>query len=325
VSDSLALIGLHTLYSDRKRLHISKLPTTQSQQVVNGWPNYVASEFDGLSILRFISEDSIAAVFLAREVKPERLVALKVLKANFAADVQLRTRFQNCARAAASIVHPNVAAIYRVGERPDGLPYIVHEYIGGLSLADLLTGTELPSVDESTRIIVSLAKALAAALVKGIVHRDVVPRNVVIEQDSGRVVLTNFEAVGPKEEGSAPSPELLSRYVSPETLSGDAVTAASNIFSLGAIADELHAARGPKEFGQVLRRCVDTNPTQRPTAEEVVRQLTIDAPAEVPLNPVPPTQRAAESSLMRVAVIAGLLIMALGAAVGFWVYDYYSQ
>jgi eukaryotic-like serine/threonine-protein kinase len=256
--------------------------------------------------------------FLAREIKPERLVVLKVLKANYAADAETRARFESEAIAAAHIVHPNVAAIYRVGERNNGLAYFVQEYLGGHSLADVLHGSEVRTADESIRTIASIAKALAAAHAKGIAHGNVRPGNVLIEQDSGRVVLTNFGIAG-VQEGSSDA-----CYASPEQVRGETATEASDVFSLGVLAYELLADHVPEELAQLLRRCVDNNPDARPTAEELVRQLANDERTEGSPDSMRRAQRAVESSLMRAAVIGGLVIMAIGAAVAFWLYVHYS-
>jgi len=275
-----------------------------------------------MSVLRLIGEGSIAVVFLAREAKPERLVALKVLKTVFAADAEMRARFETEALAAAHVVHPNVATIYRVGKRKDGLPYIAQEYIGGRSLVDVLHSSDVRTVDDSTRTIASLAKALVAAAAKGIVHGNVCPNNVLVEQDSGRVVLTNFGIVGQfTQTDTGLSDEC---YASPEQLRGEAVTAASDIFSLGVLANELLTDRVPEEFAQLLRTCVDNNPDARPTAEELLRQIAIDERTEVPQDLMQPTQRAAELFMMRVAVVSGIVIMAIGAAVAVALYLHYS-
>jgi serine/threonine-protein kinase len=249
------------------------------------------------------------------------LVALTVLKPDFAANAEMCARFEREALAAAHIVHPNVAAIYRVGKRKDGSPYIAQEYIGAHSLTDVLQSSEVHTVDESTRTIISLAKALAAADAKGIVHGNVRPDNILIERDSGRVVLTNFGIVGQQEADAGLSD---ARYTSPEQLRGKAATAATDIFSLSVIAHELLTGSVPEQLGQLLRRCVDNHPDARPTAGELVRQLASDERTEAPLDLKQPTQRAAETFLMRMAVIGGVVIMALGAAVAYWLYQHYS-
>jgi serine/threonine protein kinase len=307
--------------TDTEGLHISPTSTKQSELVANGWPRNVGTEFDGMSVLRWIGERSFVMEFLAREIKPERLVALTVLKADFAADAEMLARFEREAHAAAHVVHPNVAAIYRVGKRKDGLPYIVKEYIGAHSLAELLRSLEVRSVDESTRTIISLAKALAAADAKGIVHGNVRPDNILVERDSGRIVLTNFGVSGQQEADAGLGD---ARYTSPEQLRGEASTAATDIFGLGVIAYDLLTGKVPEELGQRLRRCVDNNTDARPTAGELVRQLASDERTIAPLNLMQPTQRAAESFLMRVAVVSGLVIMAIGAAVAYWLYQHYS-
>lgn len=249
-------------------------------------------------------------------------MALKVLKNGFAANAEMHSRFEREALAAAHIVHPNVATIHRLGKRKDELPYIVQEYIGGRTLADVLHSSQVRTVDDSTRTIVSLAKALAAAHEQDIVHGNVRPDNILIEQDSGRIVLTNFGLIG---EPAQAEDSINARYTSPEQLRGEAPIKATDIFSLGVLANELLIDRTPEEFAPLLRRCLDANTDARPTAEELVRQLAKDERNEAPQDLMQPTQRAAETVMMRAAVVGGIVIMAIGAAVAYWLYEHYTQ
>lgn len=333
----------HNGCSVAEGIDISKEPSDSNAQAINGWPSNLATAFDGLSVLRLIGEASVATEFLAREVHPERLVALKILKADLAADDGTRRSFQHKALAASHIMHPNVAAIYRVGERSDGLPYVVEEYVGGITLGDLLRSNDLRSSDESTRIVVSLAKALVAANIAGIVHDDFTPMNVRIARDSGRVVVTNFGIGGmpasvltQRRRGDVHAASTEARYASPEQTIGEPITSASNVFSLGAIARELFARQQAQEsepprpdisepLARLIEQCIKEHPSERPTADELIRHLSAYDQAVVPLNPVSPTQRAAESTLMRAAVIGGLVIMALGAALALWLFVHYNE
>jgi serine/threonine protein kinase len=290
---------------------------------VKGWPNNVATEFDGLSVLRLINDASVATAFLARETKPERLVALKVLRMEFATDAAMCARFEKEAIAVAPIAHRNVAAIYRVGKRDDGLPYFVQEYIGGRSLADVLRDPEVRAADDSLRTIASLAKALAAAHANGIVHSHVRPENILVEQDSGRIVLTNFGIVG--QVPRADTASHFSRYTSPEQNRDEPSTASSDMFSFGVLANELLGDRAPDELVQLLRKCTDNDAHERPTANELVLHLSRDEHIEAPKDLMQPTQRAGELVMMRAAVVGGIVIMAIGAAVAYWLYEHYTQ
>jgi serine/threonine protein kinase len=281
------------------------------------------TEFDGLSVLRLIGENSIASAYLARETKPERLVVLKVLKEVSATNTATLACFEREALDAARIVHPNVATIYRFGKRKDGLPYFLQEYVGTHSVAKILCSEDSRTIDDSIRTIASLAKALEAAHAKGIVHSNVRPENILVERDSGRIVLTNFGIAGQAariEEGLSDS-----RYVSPEQRHGDSATSASDIFSLGVLANELLDDGAPEELAQLLRKCIGSNPNSRPTASELALHLTRDERIEAPQDLEQPTQRAAESVMMRAAVVGGIVIMAIGAAVAYWLYEHYRQ
>jgi len=274
-----------------------------------GWPDECSREFDGLGVLRRLGAGSMAQVFLAREAALERLVAVKVLKAELAADSVSRARFEREALAAARVSHPNVAAIYRVGQLTNGIPYIAQEFIEGRTLAEVLSIEGARDAAHCRRIVTDLAGALAAADSRRVIHRDVRPANVLIERDTGRVVLTDFGIAGLQEAGRAAQPRLTRdgeklgdpRYASPEQIRGEALTPASDIYSLGVTAYELLTLRGPydpeqdlvrahvgsqpidlaqsaaavpADLAHILRRCLAKRPEDRPTAAELVRLLT---------------------------------------------------
>src|SRR6185369_3762946 len=101
-------------------------------------------------------------------------------------------RFEREALAVAALNHPSIVQAYRVGEAGDGRPFLVMQYIKGRSLEERLAAEGPFSPEEAKRILVDVASALAAAHRQGIVHRDLRPSNVLIEEDSGRILLTDF-------------------------------------------------------------------------------------------------------------------------------------
>jgi serine/threonine protein kinase len=140
-------------------------------------------------IIRLLGRGGMAAVFLAHDLVLERQVAIKVLPPDMTRDGQLIARFQREAKTAARLDHPSIIPIHRV-ESEAGLVYIVMKYVSGQSLEDLLVQGPLP-VPQVRHILREAALALGHAHRRHIVHRDVKPANIMLEDD-GRIVLTDF-------------------------------------------------------------------------------------------------------------------------------------
>ena len=261
-------------------------------------------------ILRLLGEGSVAQVYLARERALQRLVAIKFMKSQFAQDDTARKRFEREARSAAKIHHQNVATVHRVGSLEDQTPFIIMEYIEGRNLADALQAEGVMTIEEACHTLSQVASALAAAHEKGIVHRDVKPDNVIRERHSDRVVLTDFGIAGILETGTETITRLTQqgqllgdpRYMSPEQLLGEALTDASDVYSLGVMGYELLTLQAPYEgktsgqmvtahlkkepiplarlrpdadpaLADLLERCLSKNPRHRPRASEVAKAL----------------------------------------------------
>src|SRR5882724_12966733 len=136
-----------------------------------------------------IGEGGMGEVYLARDMKLGRDVAIKVLPAAFSADSERLRRFEQEAQAAGALNHPNVLVIYHI-DAHDGAPYIVSELLDGETLRQRLTGSPLAQ----RRVIdyaLQLAHGLAAAHEKGIIHRDLKPENIFITSD-GRLKILDF-------------------------------------------------------------------------------------------------------------------------------------
>ena len=265
------------------------------------------SEFQ---IVRVLGEGSVAHVYLAREQALQRLVVIKVLNSEVAEDDTARKRFEREARSAAKIHHHNVATVHRVGSLEDHTPFIIMEYIEGRNLADVLQAEGAMTIDQACNTLSQVASALAAAHDKGIVHRDVKPENVVRERDSDRVVLTDFGIAGILETGTETITRLTQQgqllgdpqYMSPEQLLGEALTDASDVYSLGVMGYELLTLKAPYDgktsvqlitahlkkepiplanlrpdadpfLADLLGRCLSKNPLHRPRASEVAKAL----------------------------------------------------
>src|SRR5262250_875867 len=140
-------------------------------------------------IVSALGAGGMGEVYRARDPRLKREVAIKVLPASFSSDPQRLHRFEQEAQAAAALNHPNILAVYDIGQQ-DGSPYIVSELLDGATLRERLRSGPLPMrkvVDYAQQI----ARGLAAAHDKGIVHRDLKPENIFLTND-GRVKILDF-------------------------------------------------------------------------------------------------------------------------------------
>src|SRR5262249_49317032 len=159
----------------------------------------------------------------------QRTVAIKAMLPHLAANNACRWRFSQEGRAVAAISHDNVVAVHAVGEL-NGIPYLVMEYIKGMSLADrMLQRLPLP-LKEVLRIGTHTASGLSAAHAKGLVHRDIKPANLLIEEGTGRVKIVDFGLVLgqedlPQHAGLVGTPQ----FMSPEQAEGRVAGPASDM------------------------------------------------------------------------------------------------
>src|SRR6204780_814587 len=140
-------------------------------------------------IQSLLGAGGMGEVYRARDARLNRTVALKILPPQVAADAGRRARFEQEARAASALNHPNILSVYDIGEQ-DGLAYIVSELIEGESLRDSLRRGPLP-LSRLLDLSGQVAAALAAAHAAGIVHRDIKPENIMITRD-GRAKILDF-------------------------------------------------------------------------------------------------------------------------------------
>ena len=193
---------------------------------------------------RQLGAGGMGAVFLARDVRLDRAVAIKVVAPELAANATVRQRFLREARTIARLRHPSIVDVYTVGES-GGLLYFIMQCVSGESLRDLLEREKRLSPDRAAVILRQLADALAYAHGEGVVHRDVKPENVLIDQRTGTAMLTDFgvarafEATDDRMTGTGlivGSP----RYMSPEQAAGDReLDGRSDIYSLGLVGYEM--------------------------------------------------------------------------------------
>jgi eukaryotic-like serine/threonine-protein kinase len=210
------------------------------------------SKLGPYEILGQIGAGGMGEVYRARDPRLSREVAIKVLPASFSADADRLRRFEQEAKAAGVLNHPNITAVYDIGASADGAPYVVQELLEGETLRSELAGGRFSprkAIDSATQI----ADGLAAAHEKGIVHRDLKPENLFVTRD-GRIKILDFglAKLTHQEEGSQATnlptatagtePGVVLGtlgYMAPEQVRGKSADARSDIFSFGAILYEM--------------------------------------------------------------------------------------
>jgi serine/threonine protein kinase len=210
-------------------------------------------------ILAPLGSGGMGEVYRSRDSRLGREVAVKIISREGSTDPDRIKRFEQEARAAGALNHPNVCAIYDVGAH-EGSPFVVMELLEGESLREVMAGGPIP-LRKALGYMAQAAEGLAAAHAKGIVHRDLKPENLFLTKsgrvkvlDFGLAKLTGVETGAPAGETSPPgtltSPGMVLgtlAYMAPEQIRGAAVDARADVFALGVVLYELLAGRRPFE------------------------------------------------------------------------------
>ncbi|MBR5415110.1 MAG: serine/threonine protein kinase [Thermoguttaceae bacterium] len=223
---------------------------------------------------RQIGSGGMAGVWLARHIPLDRPVALKILRAEFAADPRALFRFNREARSAARLDSPAIVRIYEVGQfggrhpllsrllfrnsarSVAPVPYIAEEYVPGMNLAECLRRRGVLSVRQTLTVLTAVARALEEAHRAGIIHRDIKPENILLSE-KGEIKVADFGIAFYDGENRAADLSLTRAgvvlgtplYMSPEQGEGKAVDARSDLYSLGAAAFRMLTGRAPYEGG----------------------------------------------------------------------------
>lgn len=223
-------------------------------------------------VLALLGVGGMGEVYRAKDTRLDRIVAVKVLPLHFSGNATLRQRFEREARAISSLSHPNICALYDVGNQ-EGVEYLVMEYLEGETLAERLKKGALTK-EQTLRHGIEIAEALDKAHRQGIVHRDLKPTNIMLTKsgakllDFGLAKLRNAELLSPVSEASylptEANPHLTTEgtvlgtfhYMAPEQLEGRDTDARSDIFTLGIVLYEM--ATGQRPFSGDSRASIIT-------------------------------------------------------------------
>jgi eukaryotic-like serine/threonine-protein kinase len=248
------------------------------------------------SVERELGRGGMATVYLARDIRLDRLVAIKVLLPELAVRPELRERFLRETRTAASFSHPNIVPVHAVEETPT-LLYFVMGFVDGETLTQVVRRHGPLTATAAARLIQEVAWALSYAHGRGVVHRDVKPDNILLERATGRAMVTDFgiarsfAASGLTQVGEVVGTP---HFMSPEQAAGDQLDGRSDLYSLGvasffAVTAQailaMHMSRPappilelrpdlPAPLGDAIDRCLAKEPQDRfSRGEELVDAL----------------------------------------------------
>src|SRR5437763_12528572 len=247
-------------------------------------------------VLQRLGSGGMADVFLAEDQQLGRKVALKLLHRRFAEDPGFVERFRREAQSAAGLQHPNVVSVYDRGAY-DGTYYIAMEYLPGLSLKQLVRQEAPLEPLRAIDITIQILKAARFAHRHGVIHRDLKPHNVIVD-DSDHAKVTDFGIARAGASDMTETGSILGapQYLSPEQAQGHAVSPSSDLYSIGVILYELLTGRIPFEAEAAVTIAIKhvseapiaprtLNPAIPPELEQVVLWALNKSPADRPSRP----------------------------------------
>ncbi len=300
---------------------------------------------------RYVIEETLghggmATVDLARDEQLGRRVAIKRLSTALTGDEVFRERFLREARMAGRLTHPNIVAVFDVGD-DDGVPYIVMEYVEGETLADLMSRAGPLDPDRVVDLVLQVCAGLEHAHRAGVVHRDIKPQNLLVRNDD-TVKIADFgiarllNATQLTQVGTVLG---TATYLAPEQALGEQATGAADIYSLGAVTYELLAGRPPyvfeslaeltikqregpppsidgtsQELEATVVRCLAFDPADRPASAALLAHELAQASPEAPTEPLPAPEVTAATHVIGPAPrrihISGRIQLAAAALLG---------
>lgn len=307
-----------------------------------------------LQLRALVGQGGFAAVFRAHDPFLERDVAIKVLDPSLAVDAAREEQFLHEARTIAAAEHPHIVPLYSA-ESTGGLLYLVMRLLPGQSLKDRIAEGKLPAA-EAARIALECARALAAAHAVGVVHRDIKPGNILLDAN-GNATVTDF---GIALVTSRPARELLATtgtplYMSPEQSLGEQVDGRSDVYALGVVLYEMltgtcpfsgrnateviakhisapipkvseREPQMPVALVRLVDRMLSKEPAGRPTAAELVKELTAASTPDGLLTPSQVRRRhwKRRGIYLAIAAVSAVPVIVIGARIllrvmAFWV------
>jgi len=207
----------------------------------------IGSEVAGYRIVSVLGQGGMGTVYLAEQTSPRRNVVVKLLRPDLSRDEAFRQRFVHESEAAASTEHPNIVPIYSAGEA-DGVLYIAMRYVEGDDLRHLISNRGPLPPDRAIEIVSQIASALDFAHARGLVHRDVKPGNILLDE-GGNAYLSDFGLIkrSTVDTGLTETGQFMGsiEYCAPEQIRGDEVDGRADVYSLACVLYESIAGRPP--------------------------------------------------------------------------------
>ncbi|MBQ7002419.1 MAG: Stk1 family PASTA domain-containing Ser/Thr kinase [Oscillospiraceae bacterium] len=207
----------------------------------------IGKKLDGrYEITELIGVGGMADVYKATDIVDNKIVAVKILKKEFAENEEFLRRFRNESKAIALLSHPNIVKVYDVGFS-DKIQFIVMEYIDGITLKEYIENEKVLTWKDSVHFIIQILRALQHAHDRGIVHRDIKPQNIMLFTDGTIKVMDFGIAKFAREEGRTATDQAIGtvHYISPEQARGDVTDEKSDIYSVGVMLYEMLTGQKP--------------------------------------------------------------------------------
>ena len=290
---------------------------------------------ESYSVERPLGAGGFAVVFLVRDQRLKRMLAVKVLSPDIIASHRMLERFEHEAQTIAQLSHPNIVPLHFVGREGEML-FLAMAYVEGGTIADRIAGEGPLSIEAASRLFGEMAGALLHAHRRGVVHRDIKPQNILVEQETGRSLLSDFGIARSADTQSLTASGLIlgtPAYLAPEQVAGEAADHRADIYALGTVMYEalsghqpfeattptamiMKRLAGPPRPLQELRpdvpaallaavdRCLASRPEDRfQSADEILTVLSGQSTPSV-ARPAPATTRAALARRNRVWLAA---------------------